>query len=258
MDINLFSFRLVLSKNPNSIFLENNDVVVFEGFSHKFNSGLNNEGNESDLINLTITAGNLFKGDCERNEYQFMINNSILNGTISNWSNVEFVLNLSQPSDLPSKNSSCNIVEYNENQKTYNIKCKLDFESQLECIKKIGNKADLTIENNPDYKVIDGYNISFFGFENKSTIISIKAGTLQKDADGENITIISFKNNVIDYNLTQSISFDINYQINGEEGTSKCTLENESKIMKFKIYRAINEIINLTIVRNPKISYQER
>ena len=35
-----------VKEEPNSIFLENNDVVVFEGFSHKFNSGLNNEGNE--------------------------------------------------------------------------------------------------------------------------------------------------------------------------------------------------------------------
>ena len=248
-----------VKEEPNSIFLENNDVVVFEGFSHKFNSGLNNERNELNIINITMTAGDLFKGGCEGKEYQFMINNSLLNAAISKYYDVVFFLNLSQPTDLPSKNSICNIVEYIKHQNIFNIsiKCKLDFESQLECIQKIGNKADLKIENNPDnIKESAGNNIIFVGFENKSTIIPIKAGILQKDEDLGDKTTISIINNDIDYDLTQNISFDINYQINGEEGTSPCILDKESKIMKFQINKAIDEIINLTIVGNPNFSYQ--
>ncbi len=101
-----------VKEEPNSIFLENNDVVIFEGFSQKFTSGLNNGRNELNIINITMTAGDLFKGYCEGNEYQFMINNSLLNAAISKYYDVVFFLNLSQPTDLPSKNSSCNIVEY--------------------------------------------------------------------------------------------------------------------------------------------------
>ena len=245
-----------VKEEPNSIILENNDVIIFEGFSNKFNSGLNNEKNESENSTLQITAGELFKGYCEEGEYQFMIKNSIINGDISNLKEIKFNLSLSEPDNFPSKISSCKI-DPNEIKEKFNINinCTLGFDEKIDCLKKFGNKQDLMIEKNPDNIEINGTNISFVGFENISTIISITAGKLQKDEDGDK-TIISIVDNNIDYNLNQNISFKINYQLNEEKGTSQCYLEQGSNDITLTINKKIDEIKNLTIFDNPSINYQ--
>ena len=109
---------------------------------------LNNEKNELENTYLQITAGDLFKGECEEKTYQFMIKNSRISGNISNWDDITFNLILIQRIDLPYKNSSCKIVDF-KGEKIFNINinCTLVFETEIDCVKKLGNEADLNFNN---------------------------------------------------------------------------------------------------------------
>ena len=215
-----FEFPNYIKDEPNSIFLEDDNVLVFEGFSNKIELELIYDGN-IEYTNILITAGDLFKIDCNNNEYLFAIYNSTSNVSITPEQEIVFNLSMNSP---PNLTAYCSFPLGN---RTFNINCYINNPDTLNSI----CNDDLIVKNDPDNTINNSYNIIFTNFTNLSNIIRIEAGKLKLfQEENENNTNIIFEDSNINYNLN-NINFSIKYQINEDKShTDKCFINNTNDI----------------------------
>ena len=116
--------------------MENDDVLVFNGFS----SGLYLRSGEK---NILISTGDLFKGACNNNVYEFMIKGLISNASLEAFNILELNLNLKHPQNLK---ANCSIGIYKRTITKFNVNCKIIKPSMIDCLKDLGNE-DLIIKN---------------------------------------------------------------------------------------------------------------
>ena len=213
-------FPNYIKDEPNSIFLEDDNVLVFEGFSNKIELELIYDGN-IEYTNILITAGDLFKIDCNNNEYLFAIYNSTSNASITPEQEIVFNLSMNSP---PNLTAYCSFPLGNT---TFNINCYINNPDTLNSI----CNDDLIVKNDPDNTINNSYNIIFTNFTNLSNIIRIEAGKLKLfQEENENNTNIIFEDSNINYNLN-NINFSIKYQINEDKShTDKCFINNTNDI----------------------------
>ena len=239
----------LIMKEPDYILLENNDVLYFDGFS----SGLYLLSDEK---NILISSGDLFKGACNKNVYEFMINGLTINASLSAFDQLELNLTLKHPQNL---NATCILGIYKRSITKLNVNCKIVRQSMIDCLRDLGNE-DLIIKNASldNKKGDDGntYIFSFEKFENLSTIIEVKAGRLKKNEE-ENKIDIFFENSIINYDLKKyNISFVMYYKFNAHETNNvKCLLIGKDKNINCEI-PSNEKMINFTIINNPLDNYE--
>ena len=146
-----------INSGQNYIYIDNN-ILHLNGF----------EGLET----ITVEAGELYKGKCNNNKYEFKFKNSIAYNVISE--EYKFNLKLKKPEVLT---AICYLRKVSNREEKFDIDCEIDGKDSCPIYDE---KIDFEIQNNPGDIVINkNKRIKFKNFDIKSTIFSIKAGKLK-------------------------------------------------------------------------------
>ena len=228
----------------NNYILNNGNILHLYGF----------DGMKS----ITVEAGDLNRGDCKDNIYEFTFVKSIVYNNISNENELQFPLQIEEYSNdfanvdcyLPS-----NLTQNDENDEIFNIICKVKGTDKCPIFPP---DKDISIISNPGYRNINSIIINFINFYGKSTIIKVEAGNLSRfNFDKENKKYyIVFTDNIIDYKFNENISFNLNYKLkeweNENEYSTDCNLNKDSNNIICIIDNIESENVNLNIINNPQ------
>ena len=202
---------------------------------------------------ITVEAGDLNRGECNGNIYEFsFINSHIYNSiNVENKNEIEFPLSITEPGSLTAK---CYIPSKLDINEKFNINCKIIGTDS--CPINPPDK-EITIGSNPGYRNINGKVFNFANFFKKTTIITITAGKLYKlkfDKENKRYDIV-FNNSIIDYEYTldKEIKFNIIVKINESEENEKisCSFNKETNNIICEIENIESENINIKIIDNP-------
>ena len=226
----------VLGYQDNEYILLKNDEIL-----HLYNF--------DNLQTYTLESGEIFKGKCYGNKYQFPINDNKIYNNLSNDDNdIEFNLELSEPEG---ESMTCLIPKNSQKDVKFNIICSHEYD---DCLGKFYNK-ELTIGKNPDNLDFNGKKIIFKNFANKSTLIHINAGSLNLSEYGNNY-ILEFINSNIDCILNNDISFNMAYKLNDEGKTTICTInKDKTDIIECDLGNINSDNIIIKIESNPHENY---
>ena len=197
------------------------------------------------LQTYTIEAGDVSRGKCNNNNYEFTISNSTLYNDILNDKAIEFNLELAKPEKL---NAVCSLPS-NLKFGIVNIICQITNEDSCQIVLD----KDLEIsENNPIDVIYDSKRINFKNFTKKSSIITISAGMINIIKE-ENKYYLNFINSNIDFSSEVNISFNIKYEYNKNEQSTICTLEKNDIICPLN--DIASDLIHIKILNNPNDNY---
>jgi len=213
------------------------------------------------LESITVEAGDLIKGNCIDNIYEFKFKNSILyNDNLDN--DIQFKFKLSSPAGLE---PICSLSSNSEEKLTSDISEK---EIDINC-KIIGTtnncpipdeKTDLILGGNKpsDYLISVSKRITFKKFAEKSTIIKISAKNLKKLKEDDKYFLIfsySMNNNYLNEEEISSISFNINYKDEEDNNFKKASCKMNSEYIKCEMKNVESDDINIIISEEPLDMY---
>ena len=133
----------LIIKEPDYIHLENDDILIFDKFSNELYLSSDEKAIDEESRNILISSGDLFRGICNKNEYEFMIMDLTINASLETFEHIIFNVSLSHPQSL---NANCSIDIYRRKITKFNVKCKIIRESEIDCLRNLGNE-DLIINN---------------------------------------------------------------------------------------------------------------
>ena len=216
-----------------------NDYIIIDG-NILYLYGFEN------LQTYTIEAGDLNRGKCNNNNYEFTISNSTIYNDLLNKNEIEFNLELAKPEKL---NAAC-LLPSNLKSGKVNIICQITNDDSCQIVLD----KDLEIsENNPkDVIISDSKRINFKNFAKKSSIITISAGMINLIKE-ENKYYLNFINSNIDYSSELKISFNLKYEYNNKEQSTICTLEKNDIICILN--DIVSDLIHIKILNNPNDNY---
>ena len=228
-----------INDGKNYIYIDNN-ILHLNGFKG--------------LETTTIEAGELYKGKCNNNKYEFKFSNSIAYNVISE--EYKFNLKLKKPEVLT---AICYLKKVSKNRK-FDIICYIEGKESCPIYDE---KIDLEIQNNPGDIVINkNKRIKFKNFDIKSTMVSVKAGKLKKqnfDKENKIYTIIFIDSSInYQYILDIDIKFKIKLKTNENERETACTFEKETKnniTCEIENIELDLDDINIEIINTPKDDY---
>ena len=218
--------------------------------------------NEENIVNFygfdkletfTVVAGDLNRGICNENIYEFAFSNSIIYNNLSNQNEKTFSLYLKNIE----KPVQCILPEGLTKENIFDIKC--SYKDEINCPTFLDK--DLEVASNPNDILSDLKRVNFKNFINKSTKVTIEAGllNLEKELDLNNNTkyYLKFSNSKIDYNFTEDFIFNLKYILNGKEKKEKCTLIANSTDIICEINDLEKNEINIyiKIIENPIDNY---
>ena len=196
---------------------------------------------------ITVEAGDLNKGNCNNNIYEFTFIDSKIYNEILNNKEIEFSLQLIKPEILYPK---CYLPSNLKMNDIFNITCKIIGTNNC----PITGDKELLFDKNPGIIIYDSKRtINFKSFAGKSTIINISAGRLSKLEFDElkKIYSIIFSNSKFEYTFNIDILFNIKLNINESEKSINCNLEKGSKDIICELDNIESDKINILVLENP-------
>lgn len=127
---------------------------------------------------ITVESGDLERGDCSGDIYEFVFINSKIYNDISSEKEIIFPL---QHNELDIQNSNCNFPSILKENDNFNISCKIQGTNEQCPLYPPDN--DITVVNNPGYRIINSKVFNFVNFLGKSSIITINSGILSGQFD---------------------------------------------------------------------------
>ena len=200
------------------------------------------------LETITVEAGDLERGDCNGDIYEFNLTNSKIYNDIQSDKEIIFPLQIKEPISI---NSNCYISNNLTENNNFTIICKIIGSNNICPI--MPPDKDLIIGSNPGYRNISSKVINFSNFPGKSTIITITAGILsrQKYNKEEKKYYLLISENTIDYILNKDYEFKIVSIVNGNKENINCTFEIKSKNILCILSNIESDNANIKIVKNP-------
>ena len=204
------------------------------------------------LSTYTVQAGELYRGDCINNVYQFTFVNSIIYNDLLNDKENIFSLQIIKPIEYKAR---CILPSGLSKDNIFNINCNISGTTDCPIIPP---DKDITVgDNNPNDILSDKKRVNFKNFAKKSSIIIISAGTLRLEKN-DNKYYLNFSDSDIDYPL--NISFNLLYKLNDDEEnkTTICNLTDNTKDIICELKDLESDVINVEILKNPVEQYLER
>ena len=229
-------FPKKIKKEPNSIMLGGDDILIFEGFSNRQDLSLNNE---EELINAkiideektlsykgfafketkTIYGQSIINKYIEGDYFYFLLNNSNFINDLSNYKPFEIKFK-EKNEDKVLDNELSAVCHF---EKSY-INCSCKKENLLN-----DDNSDIIITKNPvPYELIYFYNFS----EQNNIVNEIKVGNLFKSKIDNDQCKYYFNFDIKSLNLQnieEDILFNFNMSFNNEQVTANCILLTKGK-----------------------------
>ena len=195
-------------EEPSPIHLNDDNYLIFEGFMDANNP----YWDEKNLINITITAGNIIEKYIENQDFVFKINYT--------WSKEEMEkdidIDIDKYFNLSILDKNDDIINANCSFEELNITCKTP-KSNV----KNGNYSDINIIGNPSYIDLNGTTLFFQKFENLKTY-SIRAGKIELGTC-KNLSYYQFK--IFNIRSSSRIPEGRELEIKVGNSTAKCPLK---------------------------------
>ena len=199
------------------------------------------------LETISVVAGDLQRGVCNGDIYEFSFINSKIYNDISSEKEIKFPLKLYESNP---ETANCNVPNKLVENNIFNINCKIEG-TNGECPLYPPDK-DITVISNPGYRNINSKVFNFVDFLGKSSIITITSGILSGQFDKEKKQYyLLFSESTIDYTLTSDYSFKINYELNGEKEKTNCIFDKNTKNINCIIDNINSDQVNIKIISNP-------
>ena len=214
-------------------------ILVEDNILHLFNF--------DDLKTHTIEAGDLIRGSCEDNKYNFKIIDSIIYNNLTSDKNINFDVMLSKPKEI---NASCKLPSNLIINNKFNISCEIEDSTDI-CPIDASDDEILFIKENPD-DILDK-SLYFSNFTDKTTLIEVNAGNMSKLSyeKEEKKYYFAFEDSTIISSINKSISFNLPIEKDKIESQAQCHLNMSSSQIICEINDTDSENININITNNP-------
>ena len=214
-------------------------ILVEDNILHLFNF--------DDLKTHTIEAGDLIRGGCEDNKYNFKIIDSIIYNNLTSDENINFDVMLSKPKEI---NASCKLPSNLIINDRFNISCEIEDSTDI-CPIDTSDDEILIIKENPD-DILDK-SLYFSNFTDKTTLIEVNAGNMSKLSyeKEEKKYYFAFEDSTIISSINKSISFNLPIEKDKIESQAQCHLNMSSSLIICEINNTNSENININIANNP-------
>lgn len=200
------------------------------------------------LESFTVEGGDLNRGLCKDNIYEFIFKNTYIYNNLLNEKETSFLLKLLNSNEL---NATCKLPANLEKNNMFNITCSIKGEKICDTILD----KDLSFgENNPNDITIDTKRVNFKNFTRKSSIVNISAGILSIEKKDKKY-YLNFSDSNINYELNEDFSFFLKFILNGIEQKESCKLEKNSKGIICDISNATSDELEIKILENPYDNY---